>query len=167
MINTCQMCGSDQVSVQIVPKHVEDLIGIRVGIVNCVEKAVCKACGEEIITIPDANGLIAAAAIARVMIPTKLNGSEIKFLRKAIMLQAKELARIMDLRAETISRWECDDLQKITSSDEKLFRMIVGFNLKQAEDKAPGVNFDEKSILDMNIRRLESRDRPALEQEKL
>lgn len=164
MTSICQMCGSGQVDVKIVPKHVEDLIGIKVGVVNCVENVVCKECGEKITIVPDANGLIAATATARIMLPTKLNGAEIKFLRKAIGLQAKEVAQIMDLRPETISRWECDDSQKITSSVEKLFRILVGFNLKQAkEDKAPGIDFDEKTILSMKINPLrEVSDAPFL-----
>lgn len=148
----CQVCGKNEATVIRVSYHVEDLLGMRVGVSNCVEKAVCKACGEEVITIPDVNGLIAAAAVARVMVPTKLNGTEIKFLRKAIGISAKKLAEILKVRPETVSRWENDDTQQIGNSDEKLFRIIVGHSIKDGEeDKAPAMDYSEREIIEMNF----------------
>lgn len=150
----CQVCGSNNATVETVPYHVEELVGMRVGVIESVEKAVCGACGEEVITIPDVNGLIAAAAVARVMLPTKLNGTEIKFLRKAIGMPAKNLAEILNVRPETVSRWENDATQQIGNSEEKLFRIIVGHDIKEKEgeeDKAPAVYYDERAILEMTI----------------
>lgn len=147
----CQVCGSEAQAIT-AAYHVENLLGVRVGLVNCVKKIVCDACGEETITIPDVNGLVAAVAVARTMIPTKLNGTEIKFLRKAVDLSAKDLAGVLGIRPETVSRWENDPAQQIGSSDEKLFRIMVGHHLKEAEeDRAPAVDYDERDILEMTI----------------
>ena len=53
-------------------------------------------------------GLRAAMAVTRVNDPLKLNGREIRFLRKALGYTGKELAEKMQVTAESVSRWEND-----------------------------------------------------------
>ena len=147
----CTVCGG-AAHVSTIPVHVEDLVGMRVAIVNSAQKIGCAACGEESITIPDVPGLIAAAAVARIMMPVKLNGSEIRFLRKAIELQAKDLARILSVRPETLSRWE-NDKEPIQVTPEKLLRVLVGTTIKgEPDDKAPAMEFNAAAVIDMAIK---------------
>ena len=55
--------------------------------------------------IPDVEGLIAAAAVTRVKNPLKLNGEEIRFLRRALDCKAKDLAVVL----VTNTLWRGDD----------------------------------------------------------
>ena len=144
-VTKCQVCGASAHR-EILDYHIEDLLGVRVGIVGCVEMVSCKQCGEEVITIPDTNGLIAAAAVARTMIPTRLNGAEMRFLRKAIALPAKDLAEMLQMRPETVSRWE-NGKEPIGVAQEKILRVLVGKALKGEQDKAPAIHFDDRAIL--------------------
>jgi len=151
---TCHKCSSTQVKTYTLPYHVENLLGMRIGVNDCAIKTSCYICKEEVITIPDVKGLITTVAVARIMLPTKLNGLEIKFLRKAIELSSKGFAKIMGIRPETVSRWESNGEQKIGYSEEKIFRILVGNKLKkepQDGDKAPAVDYDHMAIVEMAI----------------
>ncbi len=137
-----------------VPYHVENLHGMRIGINSSAIKIACYVCKGEVITIPDAKGLVAAASVARVMLPTKLNGSEIKFLRKAAGLSAKDFAKTISVRPETLSRWENDGVQQIGYSEEKIFRILIGDRLKndpQGEGHALAIDYDHMTIVKMVI----------------
>jgi DNA-binding transcriptional regulator YiaG len=135
------------------PYHVENLLGVPIGVNGCAIKTACYLCKEEATAIPDAQGLIAAAAVARIMLPTKLNGPEIKFLRKTIKLSSKNFAKIMGIRPETVSRWEGDSEQQIGYAEEKIFRILVGNKLKKEphDDKAPAIDYDHMAIVEMVI----------------
>ncbi len=153
-LDICPKCNSTHVKTYTLPYYVENLQGIRIGINDCVIKTACYLCKEEVISIPDINGLVSAAAVARIMHSTKLNGAEIKFLRKAIKLPSKDFAKIMGIRPETVSRWEGSGEQQIGYSEEKIFRILVGNKLKnelQEDDKAPAVEYDHMSIIKMAI----------------
>jgi DNA-binding transcriptional regulator YiaG len=137
-----------------VPYHVENLLGMRIGINGGAIKIACYVCKVEVITIPDTKGLVAAAAVARVMLPTKLNGSEIKFLRKATGLSAKDFAKTISVRPETLSRWENSSEQQIGYSEEKIFRILVGDKLKNephGEGHALAIDYDHMTIIKMII----------------
>lgn len=152
-LGNCNKCNSTQVKIYTLPYHVENLFGVRIGVNGCAIRTACYLCKEEAITIPDVQGLIAAVAVARIMLPTKLNGPEIKFLRKTINLSSKDFAKIMGVRPETVSRWENDGEQQIGYAEEKVFRILVGNMLKKEshEDKAPTVDYDHMAIVEMAI----------------
>ena len=127
----------------------QEKLGIK-GIVivgGVVKHHICDNCGDVGLTIPDLPGLIAAAAVARVRMPWKLNAKEVRFLRKALGLSAKELADKLEVTPETVSRWE-NGKAPIGPSNEKLLRMNVGLGLAS---RAPGVNFDQNQIAEMKI----------------
>lgn len=102
---------------------------------------------EEGVIIPDIKGLEAAIAVARVTIPDKLRGEEIRFMRKAIGLKAVELASFLDVVPETLSRWE-NGREVITANPERIFRLRV---LRALKDKARGVPAKVDDILDMEF----------------
>lgn len=130
-----------------VDRYVErDLVGFPVELFYSVEKEVCPETGDTFFTIPNLPGLIAAACVARVLMPQKLCGKEIKSLRRALELTGKQLAEKLDVREETLSRWE-NDKEPMGSASEKLLRLQVGIAFKNTI----GFEFKERSILDLQI----------------
>lgn len=151
---TCPKCGSTHVKIYTVPYHVENIHGMRIGINSGAIKFACYICKEEITAIPDVTGLISAAAVARVMLPVKLNGAEIKFLRKAARLSAKDFAKTISVRPETLSRWESNGIQQIGYSEEKILRILIGDKLKntaQEKNNALAIDYDYMAIVNMLI----------------
>jgi putative zinc finger/helix-turn-helix YgiT family protein len=145
-VRNCVECGGP-VSMRILPRYKDLQIGVAVDLVNTVEETTCKNCGEQEVSFPDFNGLLAAIAVARVKTPVKLKGEEIRFLRKALELTAKELATHLGMRDETISRWE-NNKENISPPAEKLLRVLVANTLA---NQTPGIPVSEMEILHMPI----------------
>lgn len=145
----CKTCGSDIFNKKVVPEFHDDLMGIPVIVMNAVEQESCVKCGTLRSTlIPNLEGLIAAIAVKRATMPTKLNGSELKFLRKALGWKAKELAEKLEVTPEAISRWE-NDQNPMNPQSEGYFRLIVCTLLKE---KAPKIAVNLDQIVGMKIR---------------
>lgn len=101
------------------------------------------------VVVPDVLGLQAAMAVARIMDDFKLNGTEIRFLRRSIGMKATELAKFLDMSAETVSRWE-NNKELISTNAERVLRLRVYNTLK---DRAPGVlEADINKIMDMTFK---------------
>ena len=136
---------------EILPSYIErDLLAFPVELIDSVEREVCPASNEVNITIPNLPGLIAAACVARVLLLQKLNGKEIKCLRKALELTGRELAERMDVREETVSRWEHDE--PMGPASEKLLRLRVALKLK---DRV-ALTIDDKGITEIIERQIEA-----------
>jgi transcriptional regulator with XRE-family HTH domain len=151
MIN-CQECRC-QVQVRTLAVYRDDLMGIPVVLLDSAVQEKCEKCGMVLATIiPDLDGLIAAVAVTRAMEPAKLTGQEIRFLRKAMDISGKALAEVLEVKPETLSRWEnSKDVMGPTS--EKLLRMVtVGMMCR----KAPAVDSDLQSIVEMRIQSVRS-----------
>lgn len=149
-IEKCERCGGPLVT-RTVPEFRNDaLIGIPgVVIVNAVEETRCEKCGQLAATgFSDLEGLLAAVAVARVMAPHKLSAADVRFLRKVLGWSSKELAEKLEVRNETVSRWE-NNKEPVGPTSEKLLRLIVA---EFVAEKAPAVEVDEKSIASMRIR---------------
>lgn len=132
--------------VEIVKEYRDDgLIGLPgVVVLDAARKYVCEDCGEENgISVPDEEGLEAAAALVRVGLPVALRGHEIRFLRRALGLTAAQLAEYLPATKESVSRWE-NDKQPIGAQSEKILRLLVARMLR---DRAPAIGFDELAIL--------------------
>jgi DNA-binding XRE family transcriptional regulator len=150
-MDTCGKCGGGA-RIQPIPRHQmrkELMGGMHIELVDSVHALVCEKCGNIVRTdIPDTPGLIAAVSIARAKVNLKLNGDEIKFLRKAMGMSAKELAKEIRVSDETVSRWENGHLV-MGDPMERIFRWKV---CKALEEKAPGIKWDDDDILTrMNI----------------
>ncbi len=147
-IRRCEQCG-EPLNIERVETYPDELLGIsRVVLIDAVEKLRCLKCPDVSFTlIPDLPGLIAAAAVSRATIPVKLTGNDIRFMRKALSLTAKQLASLLRVTEEAISRWE-NGKQPIGPASETLLRLMVGFRLRE---KAPGVDFDEDHVASMAI----------------
>jgi len=159
MIQACEHCGG-RVRHRVIREFRDDaLLGLPgVVLVNAVTETVCTRCGQvEGITIPNPAGAIAAAGIARVMHPVKLTGAELRAVRRAAGRTAKDLAAVLDVRAETVSRWETG-AEPIGSANEKLARLALGNALDQG---APSlVAFDATAMLYMQLTGRRSGGRP-------
>lgn len=138
------------------------LLGLdRVVLVDGAVRAdVCGKCGDITnVVIPDLPGLIAAAALSRVKMPFKLSGRDIKFLRKAMGMSAKDLGELLEVTQETMSRWENDKLP-IGPTNEKLLRLIVVLKL---ESKAEAIDANKEQIATMKIQAAaDAAERPVM-----
>jgi len=154
----CKKCGGHLAS-RIVPEFEHAAIGLP-GVVlkNAVEQFYCTACGTaDSVHFPNIDGLMAAIALARVKQNTKLAGPDIRFLRKALELNQQELAKLLAVRNETVSRWETGH-QPIEPSTEKLLRTVVAIELS---DRAPGIEVDFKQLVEATAPAVRKDPRPA------
>ena len=150
MLARCRKCERDT-RLQVADSYEvpKEKLGIRNVVIvgGAVSRQMCPNCGEVGVSIPDLPGLIAAAAVARVKMPWRLEADEIRFLRKACQLTAKDLADLLQVTPETVSRWE-NGKAPVGPSNEKLLRIHVGLTLA---DSAPGVPFDQNEIIRLRI----------------
>ena len=65
----------------------------------------CETCGESLVSI-DEMGRFEVAIAAELARAGARSGEAIKFMRKAIGLRAVDLADLLDVAPETLSRWE-------------------------------------------------------------
>jgi len=146
-VEKCYRCGKTGVITEIVEEYKDDTLGIPVVLKNSVIREVCTECGEKTIEIPGDDKLAAAVAITRILIPVRLNGQEIRFLRKAMGLKSKELAKKMGAEPATMSRWE-NNGQACGGYADKVLRHTVGALLR---DQAPAIDFDPKQLVNMKF----------------
>ena len=106
--------------------------------------------GDDAVTeILDLSQLIAAAAMARCLMPIRLRGSELKAIRKAMGLTMAEFAKRLDEKTapETISRWE-SEAQPMGGYVEKLVRLVACEALTGA---APGISYNAGMIAHLMV----------------
>ena len=122
---------------------VTDLIGLRVIVANTAHEIIDDD-GEVTTEVPDIKALSAAAAIGRCLLPVRLQGSELRAIRRIVGWTAADLALKLGEKtsAETISRWE-NDKQGMGGYAEKVFRLVVCEELAEA---APGVDYQAAMI---------------------
>jgi len=155
----CEKCGGALVT-RTLPEYRNDvLMGLPgVVILNAVEEVRCQKCGHVAATgFSNLEGLLAAVAVARVTAPQKLSGRDVRFLRKALGWLSRELASKLEVRDETVSRWE-NGKEPVGPTSEKLLRLIVAQFLGE---KAPAMEIDEKHIVSMRIRTVRPVARPV------
>jgi DNA-binding transcriptional regulator YiaG len=96
----------------------------KVVLLNSFSFAVDQKTGEETVSIKDWTGLINAVVRARIWHVRKLNGDEIRFIRKAIGVRANLLSKFLDMTPEHFSR--CENGTKTMSNQcERLFRLFT------------------------------------------
>jgi|SRR5215470_3579404 len=154
----CEQCGGELAS-RVVPDFEHAAIGLP-GVVlrNAVEEIYCVRCGTvDSVHFPNIDGLTAAIAVARVKQNTKLAGADIRFLRKALGHNQQELATLLGVRSETVSRWESNH-QPIEPPTEKLLRALVAVELSE---RAPGIEVDFKELLETTVPAVRKDPRPT------
>lgn len=71
-----------------------------------VEMARCTECGNEDVSLPRVNKLMRALALAVINKPYRLNGDEVRFLRKFLGMTGAEFSRLIHVDNTTLSKWE-------------------------------------------------------------
>lgn len=92
------------------------LVGVRM--------ETCPACGEQVVTIPDPEGLHRLLALSIVETDRPLIPQEIRFLRKVLDKSAEEIGALMGVDEKTLSRWE-NGKQRMGKVAERLLRLMV------------------------------------------
>lgn len=124
------------------------LLGVEnVTLVNAVTEEICASCKKGKIHIPDLPGLVTAVALTRVKLPFKLNHREIKFVRKAMEISAKELADHLKVAPETLSRWE-NEKMPMEERSELFFRLTA---IALLVDRAEAVDPEMDKVVKMDI----------------
>ena len=146
-MRACASCGAIATEATRLEEHLYELMSIPVILVNAAWRVACKGCGHETVLVPDQEGLTAATAVVRVQIPVKLNGKEIKFLRKALGYTAAALGeKLGDVVPETISRWE--NGASISPKSEAILRMFAAVSLSE---RAPAVDINYQALVHMKV----------------
>ncbi|HKN76699.1 MAG TPA: type II TA system antitoxin MqsA family protein [Candidatus Acidoferrum sp.] len=88
-----------------------------------IDYYVCEECGKQSADIPALNDLMMKIARVVVSQEARLDGNEIRFLRKRLRKKAIDFGKIIGVTAEQISRWENDGNPPSESAD-KLIRVF-------------------------------------------
>ena len=116
----CHECNSEMAEVR------EDYHYLESGLDNVYLTNICVYkcdCGESFASIPAViklNGMIGRSIAKK---KSRLNGKEIKFLRKNVGLNANALAEYIGVDKSTVSRWETGK-QQIDKSHDRIVRII-------------------------------------------
>jgi transcriptional regulator with XRE-family HTH domain len=110
----------------LLPEYVADYLGAPFEVVLSKSvKQTIDADGNVLkTTIPNPRGLLRQVAITRLIHPRKLSGKDIKFVRKALSIKAKELAEIIAVSPEHFSRCETDKAV-LSPGIEKFLRLSI------------------------------------------
>ncbi len=143
---TCSECGG-RMQQEVIETYRDAHIGIPVVLKNAAIRRFCTDCDNDMIAVPNMDELVAAAAIARCLMPVTLCSHEFRFLRKALGMTGREFAELTDNRPETVSRWE-NDAQGTGGVTEKLVRQTVCERLKTL---APAIDYEHGVIVNMKL----------------
>lgn len=147
-LDRCDACEGP-LRQEVVHRYPDPLFGLpNVVLLDGVTRTLCAKCNvEESILLPNMVGALAAAALVRIQHPARLDGLAIRYLRRALELEAQQLAPILGVRLEQVSRWE-HDKAAIGSSADKLLRLLVVLRLAS---RAPGIPSSTDAILETEI----------------
>ncbi|SEF99277.1 Helix-turn-helix domain-containing protein [Bryocella elongata] len=131
----CSNCGSESATTQGVYQFRES--GLNNVTLTGIELLTCKECGNTDPVIPNVNDLMAALAWHIATRKYRLNGEEVRFLRKYLKMSATEFAKLIATDRSTLSNWE-NGKQKIGPQSERLIRSVVlalGDGLKERTEE--------------------------------
>lgn len=117
----CAMCGHEM-SCKVGQYHYRES-GLDDVSLDNVKICMCDNCNEEFVCIPSMPQLNTVIGGELIKKASRLNGKEIRFLRKNMGLKAVELQEYLGVDNATISRWEHGS-QKITPPHDRLLRMV-------------------------------------------
>ena len=132
-----------------IQRHEETGLGLPYPIVliNAAEEEVDDQTGAVTgIHIPDMEGLVACAAVARALHPQKLDGRDVRFIRRALGSTAKDFADLLSMDAATLSRWE-NNKYGVGAWADRQVRMAAIIALA---DKVPSLSLDTKDVISLH-----------------
>ncbi len=121
--------------------------GLANVVLQGIEIVRCKHCGNEDPIIPRVNDLIRLLTIAVIGKPHRLQGEEVRFIRKYLRMTGDEFARLLDVDKTTLSKWENND-DVVGASNDRLIRMMalaIGDGLKEKLDEIIRTTFPQLS----------------------
>lgn len=98
--------------------------GLSKVVLHGIELVQCGHCGNEDPIIERVNDLMRALAVAVICKPYRLQGEDIRFLRKYLEMTGDEFARVIDVDKTTVSKWENND-DPIGKNNDRLVRLTV------------------------------------------
>jgi transcriptional regulator with XRE-family HTH domain len=85
----------------------------------------CRKCGAEARELPNLRRLHRAIADHLTQDPLPLTGPALRFLRKQMGASAHDLAEVMGVRRESVTRWETG-VEPIGPTSDRLARLVYG-----------------------------------------
>lgn len=145
--------GQDKMTTheRVLPSFELDDAGIpyRVTLNNAVIADIDAVSGEIVaMAIPHFDSLMASIAIIRCQRAEKLNGADLRFLRRVLDLSAKDFAGELKTNAATLSRWEAGK-QPIGEAQERLIRLYV---CERLAPLAPAIEIDRICIMQVGLK---------------
>lgn len=139
------MPHENSVDFRLLKEYVADEIGapFRVLLKDSVCAGVDLDTGAKRVQIPDLKGLISEVVRLRVTDARKMSGEDIRFVRRALALQAKWLAAYLDVTPEHYSRWESGG-RVMPSATERCFRLFA-FAATLVEEPEALASYPEKN----------------------
>lgn len=128
----CNTCGG--VATVTRKNYLSRDMGIPVKFQN-IELIECSKCGSVEPIIPNMDGLMLTLATAIVCSPQKLDGEEVRFLRKYVGKSATEFARFLHIDPTHLSKIE-NEKTEIGSSLDKLVRLVAANMNRQIMEKS-------------------------------
>ncbi len=130
-MNKCYSCGGEINVIKGKP-YKYDECGLEVEL-HGINQYECIKCEETYVSIPKINEL--HRLIGKEICQNKkalLTANEIKFLRKEMHLKSKELAKVLGVTPQQVSRWE-NNKNQIGETQDRLLRL---FYINYASEKA-------------------------------
>ncbi len=118
----CPECKTEMESRKVNHKYTES--GLPNVVLVGIEVRHCPKCGEEQIVIPRLEELHRVIAFKVASQAARLNGAEIRFLRKWLGWSGATFAKTIGVAAETVSRWE-NDKEAMGTTAERLLRLMA------------------------------------------
>lgn len=135
--------------------------GLRNVLLQGVEMIRCQSCGDEQVVIPRLDDLMRTLAFAVISQPYRLQGEDVRFLRKYLNMTQAQLADLLDVHKTNLSKWENDE-DKIGEQSDRLIRAValaLGEGLKgkieevvrsfpqiHKSKKRPGIDMNPESL---------------------
>lgn len=127
----CTACGA---TVRVVrSKYRFSECGLRDVELHGIEIVRCAKCGNEDVIIPRMNDLMRVLALAVVSRPYRLQGEDIRFLRKYLNMTQAEFAELIHVHKTNLSKWENNE-DKAGDQSDRLIRavaLVLGDGLKE------------------------------------
>lgn len=89
-----------------------------------VEIIRCPGCGDEQVVIPRLDELMKTLALAVISQPYRLQGDDVRFLRKYLKMTQAEFASYLEIDKTNLSKWENNE-DKIGEQSDRLIRSIT------------------------------------------
>lgn len=125
----CFECG-EPVTVHRRTIDVSDTVGIPNVRLEDAEVSICRN-GHETVKLPDLKQFNLRLAALMLQKPTALNGNELRFLRKVCAFRAVDLAALLGVTPEHVSRWETGK-SPVSELSDRLARCVFHAALRDA-----------------------------------